>query len=301
MKMLQLALALSLLQVDPDNYLYQRLGSWDSQLELRDGDGWELEMLRAVPMVEYPYANRKTMMPLIEDLVRFDRQHSNNQYNVTAYLLNVQGDTANQTAAMQELQATPTPSSAASTVGAVALEQAATAAAASIVSSAESSSLSFGGLGAPDLDLFLNSDHFQDQLSVWEQNLADLHDFGELPAAFNTYAGLPMKEEPLNHTYLDFHIDSHLPGFAYDSNYVGAQSAGALNDTFPEPDDTSSIKLENLDDDKVGDHNLDEVASCSSAINCVKKEEDLENDGEVDLSPFISQVELTKEVRLING
>ncbi|XP_055382451.1 segmentation protein cap'n'collar [Condylostylus longicornis] len=94
-QMLQLALALSLLQVDPDLYIGR---NWDNQTQMRNGHAWELEMLRAVPITEYPYANRKAMMPLIEDLVRYDRATTVSNYmNITAYLLNVQNAQMNKT------------------------------------------------------------------------------------------------------------------------------------------------------------------------------------------------------------
>ncbi|XP_049304193.1 segmentation protein cap'n'collar isoform X2 [Bactrocera dorsalis] len=314
MKMLQLALALSLLHVDPDNFLQQRLRNWDSQLELRDGDGWELEMLRAVPMVEYPYANRKTMMPLIEDLIRYDRQHDATppQYNVTAYMLNVQNDGGtNQTATLPELPATASSTtSTASSVnvaGAAALEQAANAAAAAAAASTNASNM---GLPASELDVFLNSENFQDQRSVWEQNLADLRDFGDL-AVNNPYAGLPLKDEPHNNTYIDVNLDMFFPSFA--SAVAGGVAvkeeivgAGALNDTFPEPADIASIKTEQLDKEEEEFVVENEVATASStsdeAAPKIKKEtEGGEDNGqaaaseEFDLSPFISQLDLFKE------
>lgn len=313
--MLQLALALSLLHVDPDNFLQQRLRNWDSQLELRDGDGWELEMLRAVPMVEYPYANRKTMMPLIEDLIRYDRQHDATppQYNVTAYMLNVQNDGGtNQTATLPELQATASSiTSAGSSVnvaGAAALEQAANAAAAAAVASTNASNM---GLPASELDVFLNSENFQDQRSVWEQNLADLRDFGDL-AVNNPYAGLPLKDEPYNNSYIDVNLDMFFPSFASAATAGVALKeetvvAGALNDTFPEPADIASIKTEQFDKEEEEFALDNEVATSSSfsdeAVPKIKKEPETADDNaqaatseEVDLSPFINQMDLIKEV-----
>ncbi|XP_017460990.1 PREDICTED: segmentation protein cap'n'collar-like [Rhagoletis zephyria] len=325
MKMLQIALALSLLHVDPDNYLQQRLRNWDSQLELRDGDGWELEMLRAVPMVEYPYANRKTMMPLIEDLIRYDRQHDATlpQYNVTAYILNVQNDGGtNQTATLPELQTTASSAANAggsvNVAGATALEQAANAAAAAAAASTNATNM---GLPASELDVFLNSDNFQDQRSVWEQNLADLRDFGDL-AINNPYAGLPLKDEPYNNTYIDLNLDAFLPTIASAAtaaaNAIKEEdetiSAGALNDTYPEPADIASIKTEQFDKKEEEEIALEnEVASSSSSsstlastVLAIKKEPEASGDDgeqteseEVDLSPFISQTELIEEVNIL--
>lgn len=86
--LLQLALTLSLLRVDPENYMGY---GWESQLALQNGDGWQLE-LRAAPLNDFPYSNRKVLIPLIEDLVRFDRIHSQSTYDVQTYLLNVQNE-----------------------------------------------------------------------------------------------------------------------------------------------------------------------------------------------------------------
>lgn len=86
--LLQLALTLSLLRVDPENYMGY---GWESQLALQNGDGWQLE-LRAAPLTDFPYSNRKALIPLIEDLVRFDRQTNPSSYDVQTYLLNVQNE-----------------------------------------------------------------------------------------------------------------------------------------------------------------------------------------------------------------
>lgn len=332
MKMLQLALALSLLHVNPDDYLQQRLRNWDSQLELRDGDGWELEMLRAVPMVEYPYANRKTMMPLIEDLILIDHQSESlatTQYNVTAYLLNVSNENANQTAAMQELQAIPTPTSTSNnptgssnpstTTSSSSALDSSTATVSSVVHAPGSTNSShFHAIPSPEIELFLNSESLQDQRSVWEQNLADLNDFNDLPIMNSHYGNLPLKDGQQQDSSSLFdlqQLDVFLPTFGSSATSTSeTEGAVALNDTFPNPEDEAGIKLEQLDDEDdkallVGV--MDTRAVCSTlspdAVDitgaCVKKEEpEPTNDTaasstEVDLSPFISSnVELTKEV-----
>jgi hypothetical protein len=77
-QLLQLVLALSLLQVDPINYL-----EWGVSRIHSSGIGpWQLEVAHT-PFSDYPYMNRKTYVPLIEDLARYDRSH-----DVQAYLLN---------------------------------------------------------------------------------------------------------------------------------------------------------------------------------------------------------------------
>ncbi|XP_073815554.1 NFE2 like bZIP transcription factor cap-n-collar isoform X2 [Musca autumnalis] len=343
MKMLQLALALSLLHVNPDDYLQQRLRNWDSQLELRDGDGWELEMLRAVPMVEYPYANRKSMMPLIEDLILYDHQSeslANTQYNVTAYLLNVSNEGSNQTAAMQEMQAIPPPSVAATTTSgsapgsatqspsssATGLENGrntTTTVSSVILAPGSSNSTHLHNLPTPEMEMFLNSESMQDQRSIWEQNLADLSDFNDLPIMNSHYGNLPLKDGQQQDTSSGLfdlpHLDVFLPTFGSSANSVNTETEGAvaLNGSFPNPDDEVAIKLEQLDDEDdkallVGVMDT-RAATCTTlssdeteiANTCIKKEEsDAEvnavkqekvEEEEVDLSPFISSVELTKE------
>ncbi|EDX16004.1 GD11701 [Drosophila simulans] len=121
MKMLQLALALSLLHYNPD-YLLHR---WDSQLELgTHGDGWELEMLRTVHRMDMdhnPYGNRKGLSPRIEDLLNFDDPSLGGmangmgeyklppRFNGSTFVMNLHNTTGNssvQTAALQDVQST---------------------------------------------------------------------------------------------------------------------------------------------------------------------------------------------------
>lgn len=170
-QLLQLALALSLMRVDPENYLGW---GYESQLALQNGDGWQLE-LRAAPLTDYPYANRKALMPIIEDLARFREMNS---YDVTAYLLNVQsaGETRSQspttTATNQETD-TPIP-----------LQQ------------AEHNSTEYVTLNRDLDDNFLNSEFFSESESILDQNLADLSDYGDMPFTTFPFLAMPLKDEP---------------------------------------------------------------------------------------------------------
>lgn len=81
-QILQLVLALSLLQVDPINYL-----EWGvSRIHYDDGSPWQLEIAQT-PFSDYPYMNRKTYAPLIEDLIDVDSRIRG--HDVQAYLLNL--------------------------------------------------------------------------------------------------------------------------------------------------------------------------------------------------------------------
>lgn len=206
-QLLQLALTLSLLRVDPENYLGY---GWESQLALQNGDGWQLE-LRAAPLTDYPYSNRKALIPLIEDLVRFDRQTNLSLHNVQTYLLNVQNEqtplssTSASSVAAPMRPTTPTIEMNATTFS-VSEQQ-------SIVHDRETRNTTdfIVPLSESDLtDFFLaHSDPFADTISVLDQNLADLNDYDD--STENTggagsdnrlqfsqlYAGLPLKDEPL--------------------------------------------------------------------------------------------------------
>lgn len=164
-QLFQIALALSLFQVD-----YHSIGrNFDLEFQhYGNRNNWEeLQMLHAVPTTSFPYANRKAMIPLIEDLIRFDRRSIESNNNVTAYLLvNNQNNQTNN------------PES----EGAVAIEA---------LQNYNASSFSV------DLDLDLY-DEFG--TSIFEQNLSDLRDFGDIPILSPaTYNGLPLKDEPVDY------------------------------------------------------------------------------------------------------
>lgn len=85
-QILQLVLALSLLQVDPINYL-----EWGvSRIHYDDGSPWQLEIAQTA-FSDYPYMNRKTYVPLIEDLIDIDSRIRS--HDVQAYLLNLPDNT----------------------------------------------------------------------------------------------------------------------------------------------------------------------------------------------------------------
>lgn len=200
-QLLQLALTLSLLRVDPDSYLGW---GWESQLALQNGDGWQLEM-RAAPLTDYPYSNRKALIPLIEDLVRFDRQTNPSTYDVQTYLLNVQNEQNSAATSTTGNTLSPPPPSASGESNSTVAAMAAAAATSSLqTQSLTRNTTDFSVPVNSDLaDLFLlNSDPFGDTLSVLDQNLADLNDYedastaNEAFASLNQlYAGLPLKDE----------------------------------------------------------------------------------------------------------
>lgn len=291
-QLLQLALALSLMRVDPDSYLGWGL---ESQLALRDTGGWQLE-LRAAPLTEYPYANRKAMMPLIEDLVRFNRIPEPDTNNVTAYLLNVQSE-INQT--------NPT----------VASTQQSDHDTTNSLHDSRTNSTN-GGFLSPmvpsEYDAFFNPDLLMDSQSVLEQNLADLSDYGENPFANFPYAGLPMKDEPQ-----DLNVDPFNLATVEDVAASTSRLTGALL-TSPDSPQTNYSLLINLNDLYEPDNNVAEVNETK-----IKEEPDVEkeevvvvdgiqeddvkqestNDDERNSTSGISvsTVELTEEVSKLDG
>lgn len=300
MKMLQLALALSLLHVDTDySLLQQRLRRWDAQLEMPHGDGWELEMLRTVPMIEsqHPYGNRKGVNPLIEDLLRYDEPTSlmgagaggavggeyklpTGSFNASTFVMNLHNTTGNssvQTAALQDLQSNSGSGSSASAVGVAgtaaggngAGSGAASAAAAAALgeihidtSSGNENSLA---AAAQELDIFLSPELLQDQRSIWEQNLADLYDYGDLPFS-SPYANLPLKDgqqQAHNNTQLDLNLAAFLHGFAGTNPHMlgqpNADAPSALNDSTPHPSNSGSLIAEHFGPDANDEDDMEDL------------------------------------------
>lgn len=266
MKMLQLALALSLLHYNPD-YLLHR---WDSQLELgTHGDGWELEMLRTVHRLDMdhnPYGNRKGLSPRIEDLLNFDDPSLGGmangiggcklppRFNGSTFVMNLHNTTGNssvQTAALQDVQST----SAAATGGSMVVSTGGAPTSGGQTSGSalgeihiDTASLDPGNANhsplhpTSELDTFLTPHALQDQRSIWEQNLADLYDYNDLSLQTSPYANLPLKDgqpQPSNSSHLDLSLAALLHGFTGGSG--APLSTAALNDSTPHPRNLGSV------------------------------------------------------------
>lgn len=179
-QLLKVALVLSLLRVDPSNYLEY---GWESQLAaLHDGDGWQLELRAATPFTDIThYSNRKAVIPLIEDLVRFN--HNSN--DVTAYLLN-------------SVHSNNTSPSGQNFTGSAAASASETPATSNATVGQRPSGEESQPAASVELDeLFLNTAPFSDSASIFDENLANLTDFGETIAQVYPYLGLPAKDELL--------------------------------------------------------------------------------------------------------
>jgi len=267
MKMLQLALALSLLQYNPD-YLLHR---WDSQLELgTHGDGWELEMLRSVhrlDMDQNPYGNRKGLSPRIEDLLNFDDDPALGgvgngmgeykfppSFNGSTFVMNLHNTTGNssvQTAALQDVQSNNAGATASSVVvgtGGAPTSGGPTGGSGLGEIHIDTASMAAGNTNhtmlhpSPEMDIFLSPHLLPDQRSIWEQNLADLHDYNDLNLQASPYANLPLKDgqqQPPNSSHLDLSLAALIHGFTGGS--ATPLSDAALNDSTPHPRNLGSV------------------------------------------------------------
>ncbi|KAJ6637241.1 Segmentation protein cap'n'collar [Pseudolycoriella hygida] len=273
-QLLQLALTLSLLRVHPNNYLGW---NWQSQLALNNGEGWQLE-LRPEPISDFPYSNRKALIPLMEDLVRFDRHRYTNPHDIQTYLLNVQNEQSNGGDSNQSSSQNNETS----------------------IQESRNQQEQFSLLNANELDFFLNSDHFADDtLSIAEQNAADLSDYGDLFAAF-PYTGLKDEPPPI---YGEIKIE---PTTSYTSSDYGSTNnvtsdrsdsiSMAVIDWSEFYDLKTNVKTEDITVGKRSNNGTEDI---------VKKEVD-EDESQIDdksdsldeknsTSGFSSNVELTEE------
>lgn len=185
---LKLVLALSLLRTDPENYLEWGL---ENRLASTVG-GWQLE-LRAAPLTDYPYANRKAVMPLIEDLARYQDYSSNSNSHIQAYLFTHSSHVPS--GLIPENNASENQTS-------VTISEAARSNATSVPqANVEPAALQLGEVN-PD-ELFLNADIFQEAASILEQNLADLNEYGEAAATTHIYQNLKEPNEPNDASFFD--------------------------------------------------------------------------------------------------
>ena len=282
-QLLQLALALSLLRVNPDNYLGY---GWQSQLVLNNGDGLQLELQAAPVYDDYPYANRKAIIPIIEDLVRFDRHRYTNSYDIQTYLLNIQN----------EQTTDPIPQS--NDTSPVIQE--------SIHHQSAEPVAAFN-----DLDLFLNADQFNEATSILDLNLADLNDYSDEQLQ-HPYQGLPLKDEPLD-IYDDFRFRAE-EAASTSSDLFGASLSSTPNDfnrfnysrivTWTElHDNLTKIKQETEVKEEVAEKKQ-EVEEGAVKLEAVTNETEIKlerHDADEDAATgdvnFHSSVELTEEVK----
>lgn len=214
-QILQLVLALSLLQVDPINYLewgVSRIHNYD------DGSPWQLEIAQT-SFSDYPYMNRKTYVPLIEDLIDVDNNRIRS-YDVQAYLLNFDNtyptlasstndneinNNNNYNNNQQERNTTSNTSIASNTTSINNVDNESNN---TEVSSSIEPTLNLVNLVQNRFhelehdDIFLNSDLNANENieSIVDQNLADLHDYED--RQMPNFLNVPVKHEEIERGFL---------------------------------------------------------------------------------------------------
>lgn len=303
-RLLQLVLALSLLQVDPINYL-----EWGVPRIHRSGIGpWQLEVAHT-PFSDHVYMNRKTYVPLIEDLARFDRFHTAS-HDVQAYLLNfdnpspftVNSDsTGNNNINNSTASVAANNSTSANMASSNRNIETETVAAASNLLNLIHERFHDSNVD----DLFLQSDIFTHNESLIDQNLADLHDYEDQRPGTQA---VPVKAEPSDPW-------EEIVGLRQDDE-ASATGRVRTNGTrrplptlvrsavidwpgyLPFANDTNlvEIKKEPVDEEDAQDN-----IAVESAINVVVKKEESDDDAsrEANNNEVTSNVELTLEVSFV--
>lgn len=296
-QLLQLVLALSLLQVDPINYL-----EWGVSRIHSSGIGpWQLEVAHT-PFSDYPYMNRKNYVPLIENLARYDRVHRNN--DVQAYLLNFDNAPPFMaTNTNSNINTTTTVNSTSSSTAegernnAFSSSDDSTAAALNLVNLIQDRFQEHGGNVE---DIFLQSEIFShtNSESIIDQNLADLSDYedhqlphflavptkNEVPDPWDEFVGLR-----------DGASSEEQRGDVRELRVNGTRSPPTYtrtaiidwNDYLPFVNDTSVDELKKEEEEEEEEEKFKDV---------VVKKEETDDVGEEDNSVVSSSVELTIEV-----
>lgn len=308
-QLLQLVLALSLLQVDPINYL-----EWGVSRIHSSGIGpWQLEVAHT-PFSEYPYMNRKTYVPLIDDLARYDQVHRN--HDVQAYLLNfdnapplkansnsnnhINNSNNNTASAVNTTSSSNTAEN--GRTNAFTSSEDSTAAALNLVNLLQDR---FHEQGGHADDIFLQSEHYTsaNSESIIDQNLADLSDYddhqlphflavptkNEVPDPWDEFIGLrdsassggeepPRDNQRLDVRELSLNASRTPPTFT-------STAIIDWNDYLPFVNDTSVDELKQLKQEE--NEKFEDV---------VVKKEETDDVGEDNNNEVTSNVELTLEV-----
>ena len=264
-QILQLVLALSLLQVDPVNYL-----EWGiARIHASDGSPWQLEVSHR-PFSEYPYMGRKHYAPFIDDLTRFDSRFRG--HDLQAYLLNLSDDhppSNNNNTASDQSNSNSTNSHSHDTHNAPAL---------SFTQQLNDSSID---------ELFLQS-NTQHTLSsdIIEQNLADLSDYGETYETASSLrdAKIGLVDDPWDDLGFLRLQDVEIVMENRQANDFGTLSSSFTWDHAFESNNDSLIANKNLQDDETRKENKEQ------------EKEKTEKGDDVNELSNISSVELTVEV-----
>lgn len=306
-RLLQLVLALSLLQVDPINYL-----EWGVPRIHRSGIGpWQMEVAHT-PFSDHVYMNRKTYVPLIEDLARFDRFHATS-HDVQAYLLNFDNPTTPFVVSSDSVSLSDNSNTAAAPVN----SNNSTSAPASgdVDTTSNLLNLIHERMHNSSVDdLFLQADLFQHNESLIEQNLADLQDYEDHRPTIGNLA--PIKSEPYDpweEIVGQRQSDEEATGGGgrVRTNGTRHPPAGFVrsavidwHDYLPFANDTDNvvveIKKEPKDEEETAEERDNIDSTSTSSIGVVVKKEESDDDASSDdrNNEVTSNVELTVEVRV---
>lgn len=308
-QILQLVLALSLLQVDPINYLewgVSRIHNYD------DGSPWQLEIAQTT-FSDYPYMNRKTFVPLIEDLIDVDNNRIRS-YDVQAYLLNfdntyptlassstndneINNNNHNYNNNQQERNTTSNTSIASNTTS---IDNADNDNSNTEVSSSSSidPTLNLVNLVQNRFhelehdDIFLNSEFTANENteSIVDQNLADLHDYED--NQMSNFLNVPVKNEEIERGFLigqneSQSIENRVSVLEINLNRTELSTSDVIdwNEYLSLLNDSSTSEEEFRKHDN----------ELTKSIKTENNETSFENDSEL----VTSSVELTMEVRRI--
>lgn len=300
-QLLHLALALSLLRANPSNH--RGAFGWHRPLVPGGGQyggGIQMEM-QTLPLHENSYISRKAFVPpIIEDLIHIQRfPIGHNSYDIQTYLLNIQNE---QNSAEVPEEAAP---------------------AAVIIDTHHQNHTAL-----TEFDLFLHHpDQFADSPSLADLNLADLRDYSDdliIPPSSTT----PLKDEvpdvfgltnPFswrNYFDQDNEEEAAAAGTSFTSGFGSSYGANNQSDDeiasgeigrvinweeFHAVDGHTKVKLE-LDEEKavekVDRKRVQEDVEASLQIK-TEHEVKSEDDSSSTSSGFVSTVELTQEVNII--
>lgn len=307
-RLLQLVLALSLLQVDPINYL-----EWGVPRIHRSGIGpWQMEVAHT-PFSDHVYMNRKTYVPLIEDLARFDRFHATS-HDVQAYLLNFDNPTTPFVVSSDSASLSDNSNTAAQPVNSN--NSTSEPASGDVDTTSNLLNLIHERMHNSSVDdLFLQADLYQHNESLIEQNLADLQDYEDHRPAIGNLA--PIKSEPYDpweEIVGQRHSDEEATGGGgrVRTNGTRHPPSGLVrsavidwHDYLPFANDTANnvvveIKKEPKDEEETAEERDNIDSTSTSSIGVVVKKEESDDDASSDdrNNEVTSNVELTVEVRV---
>lgn len=297
----QLALALSYLFLNSETYLEDKsLSLYQfAQMNLNNDNGCKYILCYSTPKTVNSYGNGKSLNTLMKDLMHYDRRYAT-QYDVTAYLANLpmyMNLNASNIANNNRIELMQVEEPQHEVFEMVEISDNLTideelrlyrvelepfnvseASSSQISDNTISSTTSFvERLNAitdspTTIDLLVNrntSSPYYDERPIWQQNLADLNDFNDMPLMDNYLLLLALNDGIHNNSRIDLnienpsrsmndavdlHLESCLPNFNNITEWSEVINVAA-NGSYPDPDDHQEIEIEFVDN--YNDHNIE--------------------------------------------